>query len=299
MAARKRRRRRKKHPFLTFLLLLILAIGIIGTLMGTKFYMAHTDADFPTALRQTLRLGGQYLFNSVSPADQSIPTNPYHSGDYYRRGDFIQCSKSEVSRVGIDVSSHQKEIDWNAVADAGVDFAMVRVGYRGYTEGDIFPDTTAIDNIEGALNAGLDVGAYFYSQATTEEEALEEAQFVLKAVEGYTLKYPIVFDWERVHTDSSRTINVTGDEMTDFAQIFCSEIEKLGYTAGIYFNQSDGYNCFSLRTLRDYDFWLAEYADTQSFAYAVQLWQYDNAASVPGIEGPVDVNLCYKDYEGA
>lgn len=298
MAKRKRRRRRKKHPVLTFLLLLILILGIIGTLMGTKFYMAHTDADFLTALRQTLHLGGEYFINSVTPSENSIPTNPYHSGDYYRRGNFIQCAKSEVSRVGIDVSSHQNSIDWDAVAESGVDFAIVRVGYRGYTEGEIFPDSKAIENIEGALTAGLDVGAYFYSQATTEEEALEEAQFAIKAVEGYTLKYPIIFDWERVHTDTSRTINVTGDEMTKFAEIFCSEVDKLGYTAGIYFNQSDGYSRFSLRTLHDYDFWLAEYADSQSFAYEVQLWQYDNAATVPGVEGPVDLNLCYKDYEG-
>ncbi len=298
MAKYKRRYRRKKHSFLTVLLLFILVIGILGILIGTKYYMAHTDADFPTALRQTLHLGGQYFINSVSPSENSIPTNPYHSGDYYRRGNFIQCAKSEVSRVGIDVSSHQNTINWDTVDASGIDFAMVRIGYRGYTEGEIFPDTMAIANIEGALAAGLGVGVYFYSQATTEEEALEEAQFVLDAIAGYTLKYPVVFDWERVHTDSSRTINVTGDEMTKFAQLFCDEIERAGYTAGIYFNQSDGYSRFSLRSLRNYDFWLAEYADSQSFAYAVQLWQYDNAATVPGVEGPVDLNLCYKDYEG-
>ncbi len=297
MATKKRRRKRKKHPVLTVLLLLILAIGIIGTLLGTKYYMANTGADFSTALRQTLHLGGDYFINSISPAEQSIPTNPYHTGDYYRRGDFIQCAKSEVSRVGIDVSSHQKTIDWVAVAEAGVEFAMVRVGYRGYTEGEIFMDSMAKENIDGALAAGLGVGVYFYSQATTEDEALEEAEFLLNAIDGYQFQYPVIFDWERVQTETSRTADVSGEDMTKFAQIFCGEVEQAGYTAGLYFNQSDGYSRFSLRALRDYDFWLAEYADAQSFAYDVQLWQYDNTATVPGVEGPVDVNLCYKDYE--
>ena len=290
-----KRKKRKKKPILLTLILLLLSAILIADLIAARTYMRHTEADFFTALLQTTRLGGQYVVNLLSPADRSIPVNPYSQTDYDKNGDFIQCTASEVSRTGVDVSSHQQEIDWNQVAAAGVEFAIVRVGYRGFTDGDVFPDSMAADNIRGALDAGLDVGVYFFSQATSVQEAKEEAWFVLDAIDGYPITYPVLFDWESITTEA-RTDEVTGPEMTEFAQAFCTEIENAGYAAGVYFNQSDGYNSYDLRALRSYDMWLAEYADAQSFAYEVQLWQYTNQGSVPGIENAVDLNLCYRDY---
>ncbi len=290
------KKRKKKHrPIVLTLVLVLLSALLMADLIATRIYMRHSGDDFLTALRQTTRLGGQYVINLLSPEEQSVPVNPYHDSDYYLRGDFVQCAASEVSRTGVDVSSHQQEIDWSQVADAGVEFAVVRVGYRGYTEGEIFPDTSARANIEGALAAGLDVGVYFFSQATSAAEAAEEARFVLDVINGYQIDYPVLFDWEPISA-AARTDEVTGPEMTAFAQAFCEQIERAGYTAGIYFNQSDGYNSYNLRALRAYEFWLAEYADAQSFAYEVQLWQYGNQGTVPGIETTVDLNLCYKDY---
>ena len=291
-----KRKEKKKRPILLSVLLLLLSVLLIADLIATRIYMQHSDADFFTALNQTTRLGGQYVINFLSPAERSIPVNPYRETDYYEHGDFIQCAGSEVSRTGIDVSSHQQEIDWQAVADAGVEFAVVRVGYRGYSEGDIFPDTMASENIRGALDAGLDVGVYFFSQATSVQEAKEEAWFVLDAIDGYPITYPVLFDWEGITTEA-RTDEVTGPEMTEFARAFCDEIENAGYTAGVYFNQSDGYNSYDLRALRAYEFWLAEYDSAQSFAYEVQLWQYSNQGTVPGVGTTVDLNLCYKDYK--
>ncbi len=290
-----KRRKRKKHPILIALLVLLLAGALLVTLVGTRIYMRRTGEKFFPSLGQTVRLGGQFLGNLLSPEDQQVPLNPYTKTDYYRKGNLIHCAASEVSRAGIDVSSHQKEIDWQAVADAGIDFAIIRVGYRGYTDGALFCDTTARQNIEGALAAGLDVGIYFFSQATSEEEALEEAWFVLDSIDGYIIRYPVLFDWEGISADA-RTDQVTGPEMTQFAQAFCEQIAQAGYTPGIYFNQSYGYNHYNLSALRDYEFWLAEYADAQSFAYEVQLWQYSCEGKVPGVETSVDVNLCYRDY---
>ena len=290
-----KRKNKKRKPILLAVILLILSGLLIADLIAARVYMHHTEADFFTALRQTTRMGGQYVVNLLSPADKSIPVNPYSQGDYNKNGDYIQCTASEVSRTGVDVSSHQQEIDWQQVADAGVEFAIVRVGYRGFTDGDIFPDTMAEENISGALDAGLDVGVYFFSQATSVQEAKEEAWFVLDAIDGCSITYPVLFDWESITTEA-RTDEVTGPEMTEFAQAFCAEIENAGYKAGIYFNQSDGYNNYDLRALRSYEMWLAEYADAQSFAYEVQLWQYTNQGSVPGIENAVDLNLCYRDY---
>jgi GH25 family lysozyme M1 (1,4-beta-N-acetylmuramidase) len=291
-----KRKKRKKKPILLTVVLLLLSALLLADLIAARVYMRHTEADFFTALLQTTRLGGQYVVNLLSPADQSIPVNPYSQTDYYKNGDYIQCAASEVSRTGVDVSSHQQGIDWQQVADAGVEFAIVRVGYRGFTDGDIFPDTTAEENIRGALAAGLDVGVYFFSQATSVQEAKEEAWFVLDAIDGYSITYPVMFDWESITTEA-RTDEVTGPEMTEFARAFCAEIENAGYDAGVYFNQSDGYNSYDLRALRSYDLWLAEYADAQSFAYEVQLWQYTNQGAVPGIGTAVDLNLCYRDYK--
>lgn len=292
------KRHEKKHNLRRVLIFLLIAAGIllvVAAICTVKYYMKHTGTNFSTALRETSHLGMGYLSNSLASEDTSIPVNPYKSGDYYYRGDLKHCTASEVSCAGIDVSSHQQQIDWTAVAEAGVDFAIIRVGYRGYTEGDIFPDSCAEQNLQGALDAGLDVGVYFFSQATTIREAREEARFVLDAIADYDISYPVLYDWEGI-TSNARTDDVTGEEMTQFALAFCEEIRNGGYTAGVYFNQSYGYNSFDLRALREYEFWLAEYRDVQSFAYEVQLWQYDCEARLPGIETPVDLNLCYKKY---
>ncbi len=294
MAKRKKRKNILRTVLLTLLIVCILAAVTAG-LVGTRIYMQHTGEAFFPALGKTLRLEGSFLWNLLAPAEHSVPLNPYRPTDYYQKGELLHCAASPVSRAGIDVSSHQNEIDWPKLAEAGVEFAIVRVGYRGYTDGNIFPDSRARENLSGALNAGLDVGIYFFSQAITEEEAREEARFVLEAIEGYEIRYPVLYDWEGIQAEA-RTDQISGEEMTRFAQAFCEEITQAGYRAGVYFNQSYGYNSFDLYELRDYDFWLAEYADTQSFAYEVQLWQYDCEARLPGIECTVDLNLCYRDY---
>ena len=290
-----RRRKRKKQPIFLTVVLVLLSLLLTADLIATRIYMRTTGERFFSAFLQTTRLGREYVINRLSPGERSVPVNPYRAADYYYRGDYLACAKSPVSRTGVDVSSHQQDIDWQAVADAGVEFAIVRVGYRGYTDGQLFSDSMAKQNIEGALAAGLDVGVYFFSQATSEDEAREEAWFVLDVIDGYPIRYPVLFDWEGV-VDEARTDGVTGPEMTQFALAFCEEARRGGYTAGVYFNQSYGYNSFDLRALRDYEFWLAEYDDAQSFAYEVQLWQYDYQGRVPGIETTVDLNLCYKDY---
>ena len=128
-----------------------------------------------------------------------IPGNSYDADEFYLEDGFLRYG--EDSRVGIDVSSHQGEIDWEAVATSGVEFAIIRAGYRGYSEGELFVDPFFFENIEGALENGLDVGVYFFSQALNTEEALEEAEFLLEAVEGYELALPVVFDWERISYD--------------------------------------------------------------------------------------------------
>lgn len=294
MAKRKRKKKNQRHAFRTLLIMVVLLCA--GLYLGaSRIYMQRTSKSYPESLRETFRLGTAYVSNLFSPKANSVPVNTYRAEDYYSIGGLKHCAASEDSVAGIDVSVHQGDIDWQKVAEAGVEFAIIRVGYRGYTDGDIFYDSNFTTNIQGALRAGLKVGVYFFSQATSELEAREEARFVLSAIDGYTLDYPVFYDWEEVPAEA-RTDAISGEQMTDFALAFCEEIEGSGYQAGVYFNQSYGYSFFNLRRLRDYSFWLAEYNDAQSFAYAVELWQYDCEATLPGIATTVDLNLCYCTY---
>lgn len=195
---------------------------------------------------------------------------------------------------GVDVSVYQGEIDWQAVADSGVEFAMIRVGYRGYSQGTLQMDERFQENMDGALAAGLDVGVYFFSQATSVLEAEEEADFVLSAVRGYPIKYPVVFDWEFIDGAEARTNGMDGDTVTQCAAAFCDLISVAGYTPMVYFNQELGYLFYQLDQLDASQFWLAEYDTKPDFFYDFEMWQYTHTGVVPGIQGNVDLNLAFQ-----
>lgn len=216
---------------------------------------------------------------------------------YIAANGFLTYSDGGItSYAGIDVSEHQAEIDWDAVTASGVDFAMIRVGYRGYTAGTISADPYFQQNIEGALAAGIKVGVYFFSQAVTTEEAVEEADFVLSLIDGYDVSYPIAFDWELVQDESARTNELTSEELTACTIAFCDRISEAGYQPIIYFNQMAGYTHFLLTDLNHYDFWLAEYNQTPNFLFSFHMWQYSSTGTVDGINEPVDLNISFVDY---
>ena len=181
------------------------------------------------------------------------------------------------------------------MADAGVDFAIIRVGYRGYSQGAIQPDTNFQKNMEGALKAGLDVGVYFFSQATTVREAEEEADYVLEAIRNYPVTYPVVFDWEFIDGQQARTDEIEGERMTECAKTFCELVRAGGYTPMVYFNQEQGYLYYQLDQLDEFSFWLAEYDEKPDFYYDFEMWQYTHTGTVPGIQGNVDLNLAFRD----
>ena len=145
------------------------------------------------------------------PTPDPVPANTYSAEDFVVAGGFLTYDGDGPSYVGVDVSAHQGEIDWERVADAGIDFAMIRAGYRGYTEGGIFQDEYFVQNMEGAIAAGLEVGVYFFSQAVDEEEAVEEARQVLEWITPYDVAWQVVFDWERVSQENSHTLDTSGD----------------------------------------------------------------------------------------
>ena len=202
----------------------------------------------------------------------------------------------EAYEVGVDVSEHQGEIDWQAVAEAGIDFAVIRIGGRLMQSGTIFEDKYFRANLEGAKAAGLKVGVYFFSQALNAQEGLEEAEFVLGLLDGVELDYPVVCDWEYLGGNTARTYGVEPAEITAGIDAFCARVEEASYRGMLYFNAYCGYIKMDLRELTDYDFWYAQYSDVPSYRYHFQMWQYSSSGQVDGIESDVDLNISFVPY---
>jgi len=226
----------------------------------------------------------------------SVPKNPYNPKLFYQSNGFTYYSSNEYSyKTGVDVSSYQGDIDWQKVKESGIDFAIIRVGGRGFSTGGIYADKKFTQNMEGAINAGLKVGVYFFSQAISAEEAIEEARYTLDQMKGYQVTYPVVFDWEIVSSKDARTYNLNADTLSAAANAFCREVETTGYHPMIYFNSPCGYLKYDLSKIVKYDFWYAQYYSTPTFYYGFDMWQYTSSGLVPGIPTKVDLNLYWTD----
>jgi GH25 family lysozyme M1 (1,4-beta-N-acetylmuramidase) len=194
--------------------LLAVGCGVLALLLALVIWQAVWTSFQPPA--------------ATTPTAPTVATNPYDAADFEYDGLFLACTAGK-SLPGIDVSSHQGKVDWQKVADAGVKFVFVRLGYRGYRNGAIHEDIYAKTNLAQARAAGLQVGAYFFSQAISEEEAAEEAAFALKVLDGFQLDLPLVYDWEYV-AESARTGEVTKNELMVYTKVFCDAVEAAGYS---------------------------------------------------------------------
>lgn len=192
---------------------------------------------------------------------------------------------------GIDVSKWQADIDWNAVATAGIDFAIIRVGYRGSESGTLVEDRCFKTNISGATKAGIKVGVYFFTQAITEAEAVEEASMAMELVRGYRLDYPIFIDTEG---SGGRADNLSKSARTKIIKAFCKTIQNGGYKAGIYASKSWYNDNLYADQLNEYFIWVAQYNTECNYTGKYDMWQYTSKGSIPGIKGNVDMNICYK-----
>lgn len=200
-----------------------------------------------------------------------------------------------ITHKGIDVSKYQEEIDWEQVAGDDVEYAFIRLGIRGYTKGEILEDENFEDNIKGALRNDIDVGVYFFSQAVSDEEIREEAQYVLDALEPYRVEYPVVIDVEAVTNDSARTKNLTKEERTQLCITFCEMVKEAGYTPMIYGNLKSFLLMLDLEQLEQYDKWIAFYDEPMYYPYDFKIWQYTDKGRVAGIEGDVDLNISFEN----
>ncbi len=196
------------------------------------------------------------------------------------------------AKLGIDVSKWNKEIDWDKVKNAGVDYAIIRVGYRGATTGSLIEDPYFEKNIKGATAAGLPVGVYFFTQAVSEVEAVEEASAVIELCKNYKIDYPVFIDSESLG-GNGRADALDGDMRTKVCMAFCKTVEAAGYRAGVYASRNWLNEMLDMDQLDDYVVWLAEYRDVPLYQGYYHMWQYTSKGSIDGIEGNVDLNLSY------
>lgn len=194
--------------------------------------------------------------------------------------------------TGIDVSEYQESIDWEAVKQDGIDFAIIRAGYRGYGYGKIVEDVQFQQNISAATQADIDVGIYFFSQAISLSEAKKEARYVADLIKDHPIQYPVVFDMEII-TEDDRILRLSPKEKTQIAVAFCEEIKKLGYTPMIYGSTSWLQNAVFLEEFLKYNLWISDYSNAPDFPYPIKMWQYTSSGTVSGIEGKTDLNLYF------
>ena len=224
----------------------------------------------------------------------SSSTSPYTGSTYTHDATFDGMNIYH----GVDVSYHQGNIDWAKVKAAGIDFAIIRMGYRGYSAGTLYTDTKFHDNMKGAIDAGLQVGVYFFTEAITVDEATAEAQYVADAISSYNVTMPVAIDWESnaAAKDGGRkiTAGLTQEQNTTICSAFCDVIKSYGYTPMVYANKSDFTNRLDGAALGEkYEIWLARYNTSTGYTNVYTFWQYSSSGAVDGIAGKIDMNFWY------
>lgn len=291
---------KKEKILLTLLICGALGLSACGTKTDTKADAkvladkTNTEASADkTQTAEILRYRDVFGKEYETTINPSVPENVYVDEKFNHNGDRLTYEDDTyTSRIGIDVSHHQGNIDWNKVKAAGYDFAFIRIGYRGYgAEGKINADREFDRNIVNAKKAGLDVGVYFFAQAINEDEAREEANFVIEKLKNYTLDLPVIYDPESILDDVARTDNVTAEQFTKNTIAFCEAIKAAGYEPGVYANMLWEVFSLDMASLTAYPFWYADYEALPQTPYRFQYWQYSNKGNVPGVQGECDLNI--------
>ena len=302
--------RRSIRPELVMgVLAALAAVGLlVVTVLCLPYILAQKEED-PQVLLEKTHLSQESLAaeQPQTPTEETLPAetateetaeptippepNPYGPLDFqYGKHNYLYCLRTD-SYAGVDVSAFQGDINWKKVAASGIDFAMVRLGYRGYGKaGRLVEDDWAQKNLYEAKKEGLHVGAYFFSQALSFEEVDQEIDFMLQILGSHTLDMPLVLDWE-IPTPEARTANMDAQTLTELQLYFCQRVEALGYEPMVYFNWHQSENLYYLSQLEEYPFWLALYQDRMVFPWKVEMWQFTCTGMVPGIQGDVDVNV--------
>ncbi len=253
----------------------------------------ESPAPAPEAEAEILRFVDVFGEEYETKIDPGIPKHSYDLSLFKREGQALTYEdEGHTSSLGVDVSHHQGKIDWNRVAGQGFSFAILRIGYRGYgTEGKLGEDREFRENLKGAKAAGLRVGVYFFAQAVNEEEAREEAAFVLNLLDGEELDLPVVYDPETILDAPARTDDVSPEQFTANTAVFCEAVREAGYEPMIYANMLWEAFELDLKRLESIPVWYADYEPLPQTPYAFKMWQYSNEGQVNGIAGACDLDI--------
>ena len=224
----------------------------------------------------------------------TLVKNPFSRNDFVKNGYFISCKK-EKTAIGIDVSSWQGDnVNWKKLKAAGIDYVMIRAGFRGTTKGGLNKDSRVDAYYAGAKAAGLKVGFYFYSQARTVAEAQEEARYLMNIVKNFEVDLPLVCDWEYANqTVNPRIHGMSNRQITDCIKAFCQTVKEGGYYAMAYMNNYVYNSKVYVKELAEYGFWYADYHNYLNAPYRVDMWQYTDKGKLSGIPGYVDLNVIF------
>lgn len=279
-------------------------LGIIAGCIGAVLLLLilvcwphfFEDEDPANRVNRPLAMETEPTVDPTMPTFPNPEPNPHGRLDFQYDGRYLKALRCD-SMAGIDVSAYQGKINWKRVADSGIEFAMIRLGYRGYgAKGTLVEDKYARANLEGAAKAGLKVGAYFFSQALTEAEVHEEIDLMLEIMGDAEITMPVVFDWEYI-SEEARTANMDDRTLTDLNLVYCQRMAQEGYQPMIYFNPTQARTLLFLHELEEYPFWLAYYSDRMTYPHRFEMWQYTCTGRVPGIEGDVDINVFLLDQK--
>lgn len=263
-----------------------------ATKQATLKDYASTDAFYTSPQYTGWRTdGGKVYYYDAN--HNKITGNQVIGGVMYTFGGDGALSQSSGNR-GIDVSKYQGNIDWGAVAASGINFAIIRVGYRGSASGALVQDPYFKKNISGATKAGIKVGLYFFTQAVNEAEAVEEASMAMSLASGYKVTYPIFIDTESA--SNGRANGLSKSARTAVVKAFCQTVRNGGYKAGVYASKSWYANQLNASALNGYCIWVAQYNSSCTYSGKYDMWQYSSKGSVSGIKGNVDMNISYTGY---
>jgi len=289
----------------------IAAVLILGLAFWLLVGGRKDKAEAQPAAAEEQKIEAAYLKNPILGKDAAVwSEDPQSSFEPEEEGAEVPistvkelASETDDTTIGIDVSEFQGNIDWAEAAQSGIDFVMVRVGYRTSGTGEIREDACARYNLQEAGANGIHLGAYFFSTAVTEEEAREEAEWMSQILAGYPITYPVAYNCEGFQNQSSRQYGMTVDERSHLAEVFLDEMEANGYTGMFYAarNELTDNLLWNTDTLElKYRIWVAQYAayvtDRPDYTGKYAMWQYTNQGSVPGIDGPVDLDMAYFGY---
>jgi GH25 family lysozyme M1 (1,4-beta-N-acetylmuramidase) len=291
-----------RKPIRPEIILLIIAILsatllVVTVVLSLPYMLQEQEEDASVVSESLIRYpqpAEEETVPPTTPEERPPLANPYDRNDFQYIDNYLKLQYGD-SITAIDVSAYQEDIDWQKVADSGVEMAMIRAAFRGWGEkGVIKVDEYVHKNLQGADEVGLTVGVYFFSQATSIEEVDEEIDILLDIIKDHNITGYVVFDWEYV-SEEARTADMDARTLTDCSLHFCKRIEEAGYEPMVYFNAYQGINLLELEELKAYDFWLARYTDRMNFPYRVRMWQYTDSGKVPGIKGKVDINVFFPE----